>query len=106
MICSSVNRDRFIVRLPRWDGLYSNPEEIQGSRQWRALIPPEGEAHGSDPDAAKFAVSNSLTHRLRANGATPPRQRELTQIATDREWMSRNDVDFSKAIVAAIPASG
>jgi FixJ family two-component response regulator len=25
-----VNRDRFIVRLPRWDGLYSNLEEIQG----------------------------------------------------------------------------
>jgi hypothetical protein len=30
MICCSVNRDRFIVRLPRWDGLYPNLEEIQG----------------------------------------------------------------------------
>jgi hypothetical protein len=30
MICSAVNRDRFIVRLPRWDGLYPNLEEIQG----------------------------------------------------------------------------
>ena len=75
---------------------------------WRALIPdmPDCEAHGSDPDSAKFAAFNSLRQRLRANGATPPRPRDLTQIATDREWMSRNDIDFSKAIVAVIPASG
>jgi hypothetical protein len=31
MIGSSVNRDRFIVRLPRWDGLYPSLEEIQGA---------------------------------------------------------------------------
>jgi hypothetical protein len=32
MICSSVNLDRFIVRLLLGDGLYSNLEEIQGLR--------------------------------------------------------------------------
>ncbi len=32
MICSSVNRLRFIVRLPQADGLYSNLEEFYGLR--------------------------------------------------------------------------
>jgi hypothetical protein len=38
MICSSVNLDRFIVRLPLVDGLYSNPEEIQGLRSNRLTV--------------------------------------------------------------------
>jgi hypothetical protein len=36
MICSSVNLDRFIARLPLVDGLYPNPEEIQGLRSTSA----------------------------------------------------------------------
>jgi len=32
MICSSVNRDRFIVHPLRWAGLYANVEKIQGLR--------------------------------------------------------------------------
>jgi hypothetical protein len=32
MICSSVNRDRFIVRLPHRGGLYPNLEEFAGLR--------------------------------------------------------------------------
>src|SRR5262249_34853661 len=32
MICSSLNLDRFIVRLPYHDGLYTNLEEFQGLR--------------------------------------------------------------------------
>jgi len=32
MICSSLYLDRFIVRLPYHDGLYTNLEEFQGLR--------------------------------------------------------------------------
>jgi hypothetical protein len=32
MICSSLNLDRFIVRLPYHDGLYTILEEFQGLR--------------------------------------------------------------------------
>ena len=32
MICSSVNRLRFIVRLPLGDGLYSKLEEFSGAQ--------------------------------------------------------------------------
>ncbi len=37
MICSSLNRDRFIVRHLPVDGLYSNLEELQGLRSVRSL---------------------------------------------------------------------
>jgi hypothetical protein len=32
MICSSLNLDRFIVRLPYLDGLYIKLEQFQGLR--------------------------------------------------------------------------
>ncbi|MEM7060381.1 MAG: hypothetical protein AAF557_22610, partial [Pseudomonadota bacterium] len=32
MICSSLNLDLFIIRLPRWDGFYLNLEEETGLR--------------------------------------------------------------------------
>jgi hypothetical protein len=32
MICSSLNLDRFIVRLPYFDGLYIKLAEFQGLR--------------------------------------------------------------------------
>ena len=35
MICSSVNRDRFIRPSPGWDGLYTNLEEDLGLRSER-----------------------------------------------------------------------
>lgn len=39
MICSSLNLDRFIVRLPYQDGLYINLEEFQGLRSERLTVP-------------------------------------------------------------------
>ena len=71
---------------------------------WRVLIPdvPECEAHGNSPDAAKVAAITELA-RVRANIGTLPPPRELTDIATDKKWMSRGDIDFAQAIVAMIP---
>ena len=77
------------------------PSDADG---WRVLIPdfPECEAHGTSPDAAKVAAVIELT-RVRANiGAQRP-PRELIDIATDKKWMSRVDIDFAHVVVAMIP---
>jgi len=77
------------------------PSDADG---WRVLIPdvPECEAHGNSPDAAKVAAVIELT-RVRANiGALQP-PRELIDIATDKKWMSRVDIDFAHAVVEMIP---
>lgn len=77
------------------------PSDASG---WRVWIPdvPECEAHGNSPDAAKVAAVIELT-RVRANIGALPLPRELTDIATDKKWMSRRDIDFTQAVVAMIP---
>jgi hypothetical protein len=40
MICSSVNLDRFIVRLLVWSGLYLKLEEVPGLRSTRMQTKP------------------------------------------------------------------
>ena len=42
MICSSVNLDRFIVRLPRVDGLYPFLAEFAGLRSLTLLLMLQG----------------------------------------------------------------
>jgi hypothetical protein len=71
---------------------------------WRVWIPdvPECESHGNSPDAAKVAAVIEMT-RVRANIGALPLPRELIDIATDKKWMSRGDIDFTKAVVAMIP---
>jgi predicted RNase H-like HicB family nuclease len=72
--------------------------------EWRVWIPdvPECEFRGNSPDAAKVAAAIGLT-RTRANIGALPLPRELIDIATDNKWMSRGDIDFTKAVVAMIP---
>jgi hypothetical protein len=73
--------------------------------EWRVLIPdaPECEAAGNSPDGAVLAAAAKVAQRVRANGDTPIAPRDLLAIATDRAWMSRNDIDFTKAVVTLIP---
>jgi len=75
---------------------------------WRALVPdvPEWEGSANSPDAAKLAALNELTRRLRANGTTPPAPRDLSDIATDKDWIARNNIDLAKAVVTVIPLGG
>jgi hypothetical protein len=72
--------------------------------RWRVWVPdvPECESHGNSPDAAKAPAVIELA-RVRANVGTLPLPRELIDIATDRKWMSRRDIDFTQAVVAMIP---
>lgn len=73
--------------------------------KWRALIPdaPECEATGNSPEGAVLAAAVKVARRVRANGDAPIAPRDLLAIATDRAWMSRNDIDFAKAVVTLIP---
>ena len=75
--------------------------------KWRVLIPdvPECEVHGSSIDTAKLAAISELAQRIRARSSPPPLPRDLSAIATDKEWMSRADIDFAKAVVTVIPVA-
>lgn len=84
----------FVAILAPWD-----------AGKWRVLIPdaPECEAIGDSPDGAVRAAVIKVTRRVRANGDASMAPRDLLAIATDRAWMSRNDIDFAKAVVTLIP---
>jgi hypothetical protein len=75
--------------------------------EWRILIPdvPGCEARGYTVDDAKYAALTKLRQRLECEFELPPRPRDLAAIAGDREWMSRNNVDFSQAVIAIVPLS-
>jgi hypothetical protein len=73
---------------------------------WRVLIPdaPECEAIGSSADGAMLAAAMKVMRRVRTHNIDQTAPRDLLAIATDREWMSRNDIDFAKAVVTLIPS--
>jgi hypothetical protein len=73
--------------------------------KWRVLIPdaPECEAIGNSSDGAVLEAILKVRQRVRPNDCAPPR--DLLAIATDPAWMSRSDIDFSKAVVTLIPLS-
>lgn len=76
--------------------------------EWRVLLPdvPEYVGHASDPEAARLAAASELERRIHGNGLMLPRPRDLSAIATDHQWMSRHDIDFSCAVVTFILAGG
>ena len=76
-----------------------------GDGKWRALFPdvPECEAHGFTINDATFAAANELTRCIQATGAEAPRPRNLSEIECDEDWLLRNCIDFSKAVVTMVP---
>jgi hypothetical protein len=74
--------------------------------QWRVLIPdaPECEAIGNSRDGAVLAAVLKVRRRVSVHGDAPTAPRDLLAIATDKAWMSRNDIDFAKAVVTLIPS--
>jgi hypothetical protein len=73
---------------------------------WRVVFPdvPGCEANGSSIDDARAAAVQQLYQY--ANGADAPGLRDLSDIERDTEWLSRNGIDLSKAIVTIIPLGG
>jgi hypothetical protein len=73
MICSSLNLDRFIVRLPYHDGLYTNLEEFQGLRS-QVIAVSLGKLC---PDFDPLRIPHGRGGRTLANGP-PPIRHSLT----------------------------
>jgi predicted RNase H-like HicB family nuclease len=71
---------------------------------WRVLFPDIAgcEALGFNLDEARMAAVHALDKRLKENGAGLQRPRGLSDIERDEEWLSRNGVDLSKAIVTMV----
>jgi len=76
--------------------------------EWRAIFPdfPGCEARGYTVEDAKYTALTRLRQRLESELAIPPQPTDLAAIAKDREWISRNDIDISKAVIAIIPLDG
>lgn len=74
------------------------------SGDWRVLFPDiaECEARGFNLDEARMAAVHALDKRLKENGSGLRQPRDLSEIERDDEWLSRNGVDLSKAIVTMV----
>jgi hypothetical protein len=75
MICSSLNRERFIVRLLSGDGLYPFLEEFSGLRS-RSIRPialnwKNALFAGSDEGGANWAIIASLIETAKLNHVNP-----------------------------------
>ena len=71
---------------------------------WRVLFPDiaECEARGFNLDDARMAAVAVLDKHLKDDGTRLGRPRDLSDIERDEEWLSRNGVDLSKAIVTMV----
>lgn len=71
---------------------------------WRVLFPDvaECEARGFNLDEARMAAVAALDQCVRENGNGLPPPRHLAEIERDGEWLSRNGIDLSKAIVTMV----
>jgi predicted RNase H-like HicB family nuclease len=75
--------------------------------EWRVIFPdlPGCEARGFTLDDATIAASTALSNYARQNGGRFPSPRDLTEVEKDEEWLSRNGVDFTRAIVTILPSA-
>jgi hypothetical protein len=76
-----------------------------GLGEWRVLFPdaPECETYGFTVRDATFAAATALARCAREKGPRFPIPRSLRQIEDDTEWLSKNRVDLTKAMVTLVP---
>jgi predicted RNase H-like HicB family nuclease len=76
--------------------------------EWRVLFPdlPGCEAHGFSLDDAGYAAVSALWQCLAANGSTLPIPMDMTAIERNADWLSRNHIDLSRAVVSMVPSAG
>jgi predicted RNase H-like HicB family nuclease len=72
--------------------------------EWRVVFPdlPECEAHGYTVDDATFAATSALSRCVAESGVSLRSPRDLSEIERDEDWLSRNNIDLSQAIVTMI----
>ena len=72
--------------------------------EWNVVFPdvPECQAHGNTVDDATFAAMTALSRCATEYGTSLRPPRDLVEIERDEEWLSRNQIDLSEAIVTMI----
>jgi hypothetical protein len=72
--------------------------------EWRIVLPdlPGCEAKGMNLDDARQAAISMLPDCIKNNGSNVFAPRDLSDVERDREWLARNRVDLSKAVITMI----
>lgn len=73
--------------------------------EWRVVFPdvPGCEAKGFTLDDAKYAAASALGQCIQDSNAPAPMPMDLAAVKRSEEWLSRNQIDLSKAIVSMVP---
>lgn len=73
--------------------------------EWRVVFPdaPGCEAKGFNLDDAKFAAVSALAECIRDGNSLPSAPMDMATVQKSEEWLSRNHIDLSKAVVSMIP---
>jgi predicted RNase H-like HicB family nuclease len=73
--------------------------------EWRVVFPdvPACEAHGFTLDDARFSAVTALKRCLEENHLLPPTPMDLSAVERSEEWLKRNHVDLSRAVISMIP---
>jgi predicted RNase H-like HicB family nuclease len=72
--------------------------------EWRVVFPdlPGCEARGFTLDDAQYAAASTLARCLHENGTPSPLPMDMAGVAKRDDWLKRNHVDLSKAVVSMI----
>lgn len=73
--------------------------------EWRVVFPdvPGCEAHGFTLDDARFSAVTALKRCLEESHLMPPTPMDLSAVERSQEWLKRNNVDLSRAVISIIP---
>jgi predicted RNase H-like HicB family nuclease len=73
--------------------------------EWHGLFPdvPECTTRGYDLVDVNMAAKAALSRCARAKGSSLLPPRPLRAIESDTEWLSRNDIVLSKAVLTLVP---
>lgn len=72
--------------------------------EWRVVFPdlPGCEARGFSLDDARFAAASALAQRLHGSGPFPEPM-DMAAIRQSEDWLSRNSIDLSRAVISTVP---
>ena len=73
--------------------------------EWYVVFPdaPDCAAKGLTPADAKLAAVTALNEHLRRRDVPPPLPTDIEAVQQSEEWLARNRIQLSKAVVTMIP---
>jgi predicted RNase H-like HicB family nuclease len=72
--------------------------------EWRVVFPdvPGCEARGFTLDDAQFAATSALERCIEERGLSAPLPKDLSAVSRSEEWLSRNHIDLSRAVITMV----